>query len=200
MIKACRTPLSWCGGKTGMISHFQPRKTPGWLAGSCRDASVFGFALFIYLCAPGSVRQGALWIFDDNLEMSKKKKKTLSGFFISSIFQVCCGRWHAADNECSLEWWRNLHVHRSNQSRRDEHHCPAHRTGWGGFVNNREASVTRYDTNLDLNSPRTAGMPCVCCCRCSRCPPESRNIWNPESQEHQPVVGAGQRSQQLGYR
>lgn len=38
------------------------------------------------------------------------------------------------------------------------------------------------------------------CCRCSRCPHEIRNIRNQESKEHQPVVGPGERSQQLGYR
>lgn len=131
---------------------------------------------------------------------SGDKKTTLSRLFISSIFQVRCGRWCAADNECSPEWRRNLHVHRSNQSRRDERHCPAHRTGWDGFVTNIEPSITRYDTRLGLTSPRTAGMSCVYCCRCSRCPPESRNHWYQESEEHQPVVGAGERSQQLGYR
>lgn len=170
----------------------------GWLVPAKTEVGLALFCLFISVLQVQFGKEPYEYLM--TIWRWVRKKKPLSRFLISSIFQVCCGRWYAADNECSPEWRRNLHMHRSNQPRRDERHCPAYRTGWDGFGNNKEASVMRYDTKLNLNSPRTAGMPCVCCCRCSRCPPESRNIWHQESQEHQPLMGAGQRSQQLGYR
>lgn len=66
------------------------------VAGCCREASVFAFVLFIYLCAPGSVQQGGLWIFDDNLVWRWARKHLISFLYVIHISgtlwpMVCCG-------------------------------------------------------------------------------------------------------------